>query len=83
MQARMWANEYRTTVVCIDRYDRRVPEGRFYNPYCPEAAGRRVSAAYWSFFCCWTALLGKSSLNLETKPVDMAECPQALCFFMP
>ena len=36
MQARMWANEYRTTVVCIDRYDKRVPEGRFYNPHCPE-----------------------------------------------
>lgn len=36
MQARKWANEYRTTVVCVDRYARRVPEGRFYNPQCPE-----------------------------------------------
>ena len=36
MQAKKWANEYRTTIVCIDRYDRRVPEGRFYNPHYPD-----------------------------------------------
>jgi len=36
MQTRKWENEYRTTVVCIDRYENRVPVGRFYNQYCPE-----------------------------------------------
>ena len=36
MQPRMWGNEYRTTVVCIDSYERRVPEGRFYNQYYPD-----------------------------------------------
>ena len=35
MQTKKWANEYRTTLVCVDRYDRRVPEGRFYNPHYP------------------------------------------------
>ena len=36
MQTRKWENEYRTTVVCIDGYENRVPVGRFYNQYCPE-----------------------------------------------
>ena len=36
MQPRKWGNEYRTTVVCIDSYERRVPEGRFYNQYYPD-----------------------------------------------
>lgn len=36
MQARKWGNAYRTTVVCIDSYDQRVPAGRFYNLQCPE-----------------------------------------------
>jgi len=36
MHPKMWANEYRTTVVCIDSYKDRVPAGRFYNRYCPD-----------------------------------------------
>lgn len=32
MQERPRGNEYRTTVVCIDSYDDKVPVGRFYNP---------------------------------------------------
>ena len=36
MQQKRWGNEYRTTVVCIDSYEKRVPEGRFYNPHYPE-----------------------------------------------
>lgn len=32
MQTRICGNEYRTTVVCIDSYDGKVPSGRFYNP---------------------------------------------------
>ena len=33
---KMWGNEYRTTMVCIDSYENRVPVGRFYNRYYPE-----------------------------------------------
>lgn len=33
---KMWGNEYRTTMVCVDSYENRVPVGRFYNQYCPE-----------------------------------------------
>jgi len=36
MQRKKWGNEYRSTRVCIDQYTNRVPEGRFYNQYCPE-----------------------------------------------
>ena len=36
MQAKRWTNEYRTTLICIDRYENRVPEGRFYNPHYSE-----------------------------------------------
>lgn len=32
MQERPRGNEYRTTVICIDSYERGVPTGRFYNP---------------------------------------------------
>lgn len=28
--------ENRTTLVCVDRYDRRIPEGRFYHPVRPD-----------------------------------------------
>ena len=34
MQGRIYGNEYRTTVVCIDSYENGVPVGRFYNPRC-------------------------------------------------
>lgn len=30
--SRLRGNEYRTTVICIDSYDKGVPTGRFYNP---------------------------------------------------
>lgn len=33
MQDRMIANEYRTTIVCIDAYQNDVPEGMVFNPY--------------------------------------------------
>ena len=33
---KMWGNEYRTTMVCIDSYENRIPVGRFYNRYYPE-----------------------------------------------
>ena len=33
---KMRGNEYRTTMVCVDSYENRVPVGRFYNQYCPE-----------------------------------------------
>lgn len=36
MQGRMWGNEYRTTIVCVDSYDRSVLTGRLYNPYLSE-----------------------------------------------
>lgn len=32
MQNRPRGNEYRTTVVCVDSYEKGVPAGRFYNP---------------------------------------------------
>ena len=33
MQHRIRGNEYRTTVVCVDSYEKGVLAGRFYNPY--------------------------------------------------
>ena len=36
MSAKMWGNGYRTTMICVDSYERSVPVGRFYNEYCPE-----------------------------------------------
>lgn len=36
MQGRVWGNEYRTTLVCVDTYDRNETTGRLYNPYLPE-----------------------------------------------
>ena len=36
MQNRVWANTYRTTVVCVDAYDEGVLRGRLYNPYFPD-----------------------------------------------
>ena len=36
MSAKMWENGYQTTMICIDSYNERVPEGRFYNRYCPD-----------------------------------------------
>ena len=36
MQAKKWENEYRTTLICIDGYEDRVPKGRFYNPHYAE-----------------------------------------------
>lgn len=36
MQGRMWGNEYRTTVVCVDSYEQGVLSGRLYNPYLSE-----------------------------------------------
>ena len=28
-----YSEEYRTTLVCVDSYQKGVPQGRFYNPY--------------------------------------------------
>ena len=36
MAVKKWGNEYRTTTICVDSYDKSVPMGRFYNPCCPE-----------------------------------------------
>ena len=36
MTARAWAEEYRTTFVCVDSYNDGILEGRFYNPYLPQ-----------------------------------------------
>ena len=36
MSVKMWENGYYTTMICIDSYYERVPEGQFYNQYCPD-----------------------------------------------
>lgn len=36
MQGKLWGNEYRTTLICIDTFERSVPAGRMYNPAIPE-----------------------------------------------
>ena len=36
MSQKHWENGYRTTMICIDSYEKSVPEGRFYNQYCSE-----------------------------------------------
>ncbi len=33
MVRKLWENEYRSTMICIDSYNNSVPVGRFYNPY--------------------------------------------------
>ena len=41
MQGRMWGNEYRTTVVCVDSFEQGVLSGRLYNPYLSEGKAFR------------------------------------------
>jgi len=36
MKAKKWESECGITVICVDSYDERVPEGRFYNQNFPE-----------------------------------------------
>ena len=36
MSQKQWENGYRTTMICIDSYERSVPTGQFYNQYYPE-----------------------------------------------
>lgn len=38
MQNRMWGDEYRTTLICVDSYENMVLAGRMYNPSLPEGA---------------------------------------------
>ncbi len=33
MQEKMWGNQYRTTIVCVDTYDRNGITGQLYNPF--------------------------------------------------
>lgn len=33
MAQRVWGEGYRTTLVCIDSFEKGVPRGRFFNPY--------------------------------------------------
>ena len=33
MTEKVWGEEYRTTLVCVDSFKKGVPRGRFYNPY--------------------------------------------------
>ena len=35
MAQKIWGEEYRTTMVCVDSYEKGVPQGRFLNPYMP------------------------------------------------
>lgn len=32
MRSKIYGNQYRTTVICVDSYENAVPAGRFYNP---------------------------------------------------
>lgn len=36
MQSKATGNEYRTTLVCVDDYERQVMSGRLYNPFCSD-----------------------------------------------
>lgn len=36
MAPKKWENEYGITVICVDRYEESVPEGRFYNQQYPD-----------------------------------------------
>ena len=33
MTDRVWGEEFRTTRICVDTFEKGVPRGRFYNPY--------------------------------------------------
>ena len=47
MLNKMWENEFRTTVVCIDTYQNSVPTGRLFNP---ALAGGRQFNSLMEFF---------------------------------
>ena len=36
MHQKRWGDNYRTTMICIDSYEKSVPAGRFYNQHCPD-----------------------------------------------
>ena len=36
MASKRWGEAYRTTMICVDSYEKSVPVGRFYNQHCPE-----------------------------------------------
>lgn len=36
MAQKRWGDHYRTTMICIDSYEKSVPVGRFYNQHAPE-----------------------------------------------
>jgi hypothetical protein len=55
VKKKQWRNEYRTTVVCIDSYVNRIPEGRFYNPHYPNGVS----------FCGVVNLLTKMECMLD------------------
>lgn len=39
MSPKRWGDGFRTTMICIDSYEKSVPVGRFYNQHCPEGIG--------------------------------------------
>ena len=39
MEQRIWGEGYRTTLVCIDSFEKGVPRGRFFNPYMESEQG--------------------------------------------
>lgn len=56
MQPRRYSNEFRTTVVCVDSYEKSVLCGRFYNPFLK----------YGNFFDSLTDFLLKMEQMLDT-----------------
>ena len=58
MQERLRGNEFRTTVVCVDSYDRGVLAGRFFNPCCP--GGQPLDS-----FCQFLLQMGEGFVGIQ------------------
>ena len=59
MRQRVWGNEYRSTLVCIDSYEQSNPAGRIYHAALPQ--GQRFQSLT-QFFVCMDRLLDKVNI---------------------
>lgn len=57
--SRVQGNQYRTTLVCVDSYHDGIPQGRFFNPACPQGT---VFRSLLQFFAAMDQLLNQLKL---------------------
>ncbi len=73
MQEKLWGNEYRTTLVCVDSYRGQVLEGRLYNP-CPN--GNQRFGSLMEFFQVMERLLDQMRFPQNFSAVRSFRTPQ-------